>query len=309
MSEFFDNPNLNGTYPNSPFDLGISSGFDMNEHQQTNVAPSFEDDPFCKFSFGASNDFESSAGGIVAQNQFHLPPPAPAPKQQILQKPAQPVVSLSPNPDLSQLHIMPKSTDFTLEPEKFKIKSKPKPSRNIEELDQKTAEFNSVCLRRDVLINPNQISLLPTTFWVDGVFTFGDIVESYFKLKNNSNARFHHKLYNGLKITESNPFFVPYIGLSWVNDLVFKVDTAAFGRLLGIKHINPSLFNKGGNFPTHGFVEIMQSDLPSLAPDFDPNSIDFMNVKLLYHNERQFLRTSTESDIANIKWTPSVPKS
>jgi hypothetical protein len=58
--------------------------------------------------------------------------------------------------------------------------------------------------------------------------------------------------------------------------------------LLGIEAINGSLFNKQGNCPSHGFVEIGGVDARKLiGPDVFVG-VDFDNVRLIAHQSGGF---------------------
>ena len=318
--------------PNSPLEFGIS--FDtgsINDQQpiddiqnlpQENV---YQNDDLNLPNFAGfnlfeerSNDFDSSVSGALVVQQMTAQKPEnmynapqfqrPAPQRPPLQGT---IVALSPNQTVSPPNIMgnmQSSKDIFLEPQVFAIKSGKKRKTQVPILtSREDEEFYSVYNNPNIKINPKRLNFIPTTFWPnDQEYSFGDIVESYFRIKNNPDARFPHKLYNALKLTSTDANFIPYIGLTWLTNDVIKVDTVAFARLLNIKSINGALFHAQGNFPSHGFVEIKSvDDAANKGIDLSLlQSIDFEKVRLLYHAENLFTVDSTEEDIARIKWTP-----
>ncbi|KAH0793179.1 hypothetical protein GPJ56_002888 [Histomonas meleagridis] len=166
-------------------------------------------------------------------------------------------------------------------------------------------EFKSICQDPDVKFNPHALGFIPHTYWPDKQFTFGELVTDFFQRKNNSNARFYHKLYNALKIIEDDPFYIEFVGIEWVNEKVLKVDKNIFARLLGIKTIDGSLFHQQGNFPSHGFVELGSKDCLQYVTESDLEGVDFDKVRLLVHQNGVFTKGCTESSIEQCKWISS----
>jgi hypothetical protein len=128
------------------------------------------------------------------------------------------------------------------------------------------------------------------------------LVKDFFQRKNHANSRFSHKLYNALKITLDDPFYVEFIGIEWVTDVVLKIDKRIFARLLAIKTVDGSLFHQQGNFPSHGFVELSEQTGLEYVPKEVLDGVDFDNVRLLVHQEGVFRRNCTEADIERCKW-------
>jgi hypothetical protein len=146
------------------------------------------------------------------------------------------------------------------------------------------------------------LGFIPGRFWQNQDLTFGHLVQDFFQRKNNANSRFSHKLYNALKITLEDPFYIEFIGVEWVTDRVLKIDKHVFARLLGIKIIDGSLFHQQGNFPSHGFVELAEKNaLQWVTPEILAG-VDFDNVRLLVHQEGIVTRNCTEEDIDKCKW-------
>jgi hypothetical protein len=164
------------------------------------------------------------------------------------------------------------------------------------------AEFNQVCSDAAVVINPQKLGFIPSQFWSDESLTFGQLVKDFFQRKNHANSRFSHKLYNALKITVDDPFYIDFIGLEWVTDVVLKIDKRVFARLLAIKTVDGSLFHQQGNFPSHGFCELSEKTGLEFVSRELLESVDFDNVRLLVHQDGVFTRNCTEADIERCKW-------
>lgn len=152
-----------------------------------------------------------------------------------------------------------------------------------------------------IRFNPKRLGFLPSTFWKDGEATLGQLCSEFFRRKNNSNCRFPHKLYNALVLSEQGDWLVNVVGVQWIDDRTIKVNRERFARLLGIKSIEGSLFNKQGNFPSHGFVEVDPIVVRSKFPDFD-----FRSDRLIVHEAGIFVRGCTEQNITSCKWSLST---
>jgi len=164
-------------------------------------------------------------------------------------------------------------------------------------------EFMVACQSSALRFNPKQLGFIPSNLWVDRETDFSQTVSDFFRRKNNQNCRFIHKLYNGLRLVEADSMFLPFVGVSWLNASILKVDKVVFARLLGIRSIDGSLFHQQGNFPSHGFVEIGAGDVREMCPpDVDLSGIDFGNVRLVFHLEGVFTKGCTEAEIENCRW-------
>lgn len=171
-----------------------------------------------------------------------------------------------------------------------------------EECDQSTREFKTVCEDPALIFNPSTLGFIPSKVWPDKTMTFGELVCEFFQRKNNAHSRFAHKLYNALKISTADSFFAEFVGVEWITDRVLKVNKVVFGRLLGIKTIDGSLFHQQGNFPSHGFVELnQQTALEYVTPD-QLIGVDYDIVRLLVHQEGIFVKNCTEESILQCKW-------
>jgi hypothetical protein len=165
------------------------------------------------------------------------------------------------------------------------------------------AEFAQVCADPSIAFNPARLGFIPSKFWQDQDVPFGQLVQDFFQRKNNANSRFSHKLFNALRITIEDSFYVEFIGLEWVTDRVLRIDKRVFARLLGIKIVDGSLFHQQGNFPSHGFFELSEKNAHEyVGPDVIAG-VDFENVRLLVHQDGTFTRDCTEADIERCKWT------
>ena len=154
------------------------------------------------------------------------------------------------------------------------------------------------------ILSPKELGLIPSSFWNRcQSISFGDLVRDFFQKKNSINCRFLHKLYNALIISEKHSTLTQIIGVTWINDKILKVDKQTFGRLIGIKSLDNSLFHQQGNFPSHGFLEISSSEVTNLCPGIDLIGIDFDNIRLVYHSNNLFIKGCTEDLIETCKWT------
>jgi hypothetical protein len=150
-------------------------------------------------------------------------------------------------------------------------------------------EFERLSQDPNARFNPRELGFLPVP-WPEGERTFGELLKQLFQRKSRSSARFLHKLYGALKISEVDPELYPFVGVRWATDKVIKVDKAKFGRLLAIKAFNGALFHRQGNFPTHGFVELGVEQARAVVPVEMLRDVDFDNVRLLRHRPGVFVR-------------------
>lgn len=302
--------------PMSPIDVEIKNDNDViptvtpsdgsgSLNVGTEMFEQFVDDPF--FFDPLSNDFNSSVGiarVVKQQPELQYPfSPRPAPIAVPTPKVTNPIqITPTTMEACSPAPIMKK---FVLEPEVFKIKTKRKQTPRLLQPKPEDEAFFALCQNQAAKIYPHGLGFIPAAYWPDQVFSFGDVLEDYFRLKNNPNARFPCKLYNALKLTTNMPEYIPYVGIQWLNDTVIRVDTAIYGRFNKLQHVNGALFHSQGNFPSHGFIEIKSmSDALSKVDEALLTGVDFDSVRLLYHQSGQFTRNSVESDIIDVKWIP-----
>jgi hypothetical protein len=235
------------------------------------------------------------------------PPPPPPPSPPIRHQrfptspPSMPPFALPPNPGTfvggNHLRIQFNHLSHTRQ------HSLPPPAPP--DLGDVDVEFAQICADRAVRFNPHHLGFIPSNFWPDQNYSFGDLVTDFFQKKNNSNSRFSHKLYNALKIADEDPFYVTFLGIEWVTDHVLKIDKKIFARLLGIKTIDGSLFHQQGNFPSHGFVELNEAAAREAVSEADLEGVDYENVRLFTHRPGIFIRGCTEEAIDRCKWISS----
>ena len=271
-----------------------------------------------------SNDFDSSAGIpnrnaqpvntlMMDQGPF-LPQTTEERKQAISQVTSKgPPIQISPSPIVSGQNLivlnqnLPKSTDFKIEPEIFSIKGKKKksPLKQAIVTSSEQIRFIQFCQDQNNRIYPKRLGFIPSQYWPDQEYSFGAIVENFFMSKGSSSTYFSFKLYNALQIVKYFPPLIALIGVEWVNDYVIKVNKKAFAMLLGINKIDGGLFHSQGNFPSYGFVVIQSfADAISHVSEDVAKSVDYIDTVLLYHKERMFIKSSTESDVVKLKYMP-----
>jgi hypothetical protein len=165
-------------------------------------------------------------------------------------------------------------------------------------------EFQCACQNPLLACNPRELGFLPL-LWPDRLRTFGDLVENFFRKKTSGDARFLHKLFNAIKLSEFDPSYFRLVGVAWVTDRVLKVDKHRFAALLGIRVIDGSLFHKQGNFPSHGFAEIAPDQArTSLNPEA-LDGVDFDSVRLFVHESNNFFRGCRLDLLIKCKWINS----
>jgi len=165
--------------------------------------------------------------------------------------------------------------------------------------------FREVINDQNKVFCPQEIGFVPTNYWINSSLTFGELVQQFFQRKNNANCRFPQKLFNALLLVQHNPTMWPFVGVKWVSDDTFVVNKYVFGRLLGISACDGGLFHRQGNFPSHGFQEILPNDQP---PNVEGISIDYDQTRLLRHGARKFTRTCEDDFVNSCKWeNSSIP--
>jgi hypothetical protein len=164
------------------------------------------------------------------------------------------------------------------------------------------AEFERLCADPAIVLHPQKLGFIPREFWSNESITFGQLVKEFFQRKNHANSRFAHKLYNAVKIILDDPFYIEFVGIEWITDVVLRVDKKAFARLLAIKTIDGSLFHQQGNFPSHGFVELTEQTAMDFLSRDKLLGVDFDNIRLFAHHEGLFTKNITEEEIEQCKW-------
>jgi hypothetical protein len=165
------------------------------------------------------------------------------------------------------------------------------------------AEFARLCHDPSVKFDAVKLGLLPLNVSATQEITFGALAYGFFQKKNTLAVRFPHKLFNALKLVESDPFYADFVGVEWVNETVLKVNKRVFARLLGIKTIDGSLFHQQGNFRSHGFAELGVHEARACLSEADLADVDFDEVRLLVHQTGAFTRSSRGDQVEHCKWT------
>jgi hypothetical protein len=182
----------------------------------------------------------------------------------------------------------------------------PKTQKFPPELDDapngSNADYEVALTNHSLVFSPQGLGFLPSNYWLDVDETFGELLSKFFQRKNNANCRFPHKLYNALALVEHDPEMFRFVGVQWVTDRVFKVDKLIFGRMLGISAIDGSLFHQQGNFPSHGFAEVMGEKLARLKAEHPLADVDQERVRLFFHKGNVFTRGTCEDVVMKCKW-------
>jgi hypothetical protein len=172
-------------------------------------------------------------------------------------------------------------------------------------LDERDAAFDAVCANTEITLNPVELGFIPAKTWKDERVTFGEVVANFFKKKTGGTCRFPHKLFNALRIVQSGAVTSEFVGVEWLTDGIIKVDKVAFARLLGIKVVEGSLFHKQGNFPSHGFIEVLPRDATFVLSHEQLKGVDFDRVRLVTHTAGEFMRGSRPDIDLRCKWINS----
>ena len=176
-------------------------------------------------------------------------------------------------------------------------------TENKEEQDM----FDLCFSNQSFVFEPKKLGLIPEVFWKGDVITFSSLVSNFFRRKNNPKCRFHHKLYNALKLTSTYPNIVPILGVEWISEYIILVHKKEFAKLLGVRTVEGCLFHKQGNFPAYGFVSPSPQDLVPILGENMRRSFDYVNCKLYIHKDKKFHKGCTEKDIEDWKWE-KIPK-
>jgi hypothetical protein len=162
--------------------------------------------------------------------------------------------------------------------------------------------FESALTDPTLVCNPRADGFLPSNYWLETQYTFGEVVQSFFQRRNNANCRFPHKLFNALVLVDNDPKFYDLVGVKWVTDRVFKVDKLLFGRLLAVGTVDDALFHHQGMFQTNGFVELSQNDTNALRDEYDIGDVDQERVRLMFSETNSFYRNCDEAAVSSCGW-------
>jgi hypothetical protein len=245
--------------------------------------------------WGFETDFcGSSLGDPFPSFQLPAPPPTPAPPQ------------ISHRHTFSSPAAMSVASVFEDPPPACHFRNSSfDPVHPLPLMGDAESEFAAISNDAAVTFDPRELGFVPANFWKDRQFTFGELVREFFQKKNSANTRFLHKLYNALRIAESDPFYAEFVGLEWVNEKVIRIDKKKFARLMGIKAIDGSLFHQQGNFPSHGFIEVGAQNCREFVEAEGLEGVDFDDVRLVMHSTGDFLRSSTPGALEKCRWINS----
>ena len=160
--------------------------------------------------------------------------------------------------------------------------------------------FMAVCKNQNMILHPVKDGFIPRKFWEKWPEpTFGWCIINFFQKKNNSNSRFLFKLYNALLIHKNYPELSKYVGVSFKTNELIKVEKRIFGRLIGVKTLDNSLFHQQGNFPSHGFEEVSAAEVSKICPG--EVVINPSEERYLIHKDKVFVKGCTESQVVNYR--------
>lgn len=162
--------------------------------------------------------------------------------------------------------------------------------------------FDTLMNDKMVVFNPVKLGFFPKTFWPNANFPFCDLVTEYFVHNVGPNFRFPLRLYNALRITDDDPFYIDFIGLMWVNEIIIKVYIPVLARFLNLRNPEESLFGQQGQFTLHGFEILTKSKVSSFCTEEDLEDVDFQNVRIIIHQGGLFRRQVKEEELLSYKW-------
>jgi hypothetical protein len=214
---------------------------------------------------------------------------------------------LSPDPSAAQTSDI---SPFFLLPPDPPESSKPRAPRRIRfcsdaiETDgpRSNAAFQAALDDPTLTCDPIADGFVPLDFWSTNSYTFGDLVRTFFQKRSTAGCRFPHKLYNALMLVELDVKYYDLVGVQWLTDRIFKVDSLLFGRLLGLHALASSLFHRQGNFRSHGFVELGGSEADQLRDSCDLSDLDMDRVRLVFSPTNAFYRDCGDASITGCRW-------
>lgn len=174
--------------------------------------------------------------------------------------------------------------------------------------------FEDVYNDETCVINPTQIHLLPEKYWAQQspTLTFAQIVNSYFKQNRTQNSTFMLKLYNLLLISINYPILEKALGVRWVNDNVIEVSRSGLVNIFNLREntVDGSMFHRQGNFSTHKFIEVNESNFQQLGFYEYPKMPRIQgDTKFFMHEPHIFTRRPmTEMELKSIKYSNEAKK-
>lgn len=165
-----------------------------------------------------------------------------------------------------------------------------------------------------IVLNPVALSLLPEKYWSQQsqTMTFAQIVKEYFKQNRTQNSTFMLKLYNLLLISSQIPKLQRAIGVRWVNDSVIELSRSALINIFNVREstVDGSMFHRQGNFPTHRFIEITDTNFQQMGfLEYGQMPRVPGDTKFFIHEPRVFTRRPmTEGELRSIKYSNEAKK-
>lgn len=190
----------------------------------------------------------------------------------------------------------------------------PYPDESVNLQPTQVPSFEDVYNDETCIINPTQIHLLPEKYWSQQspTLTFAQMVNSYFKQNRTQNSTFMLKLYNLLLISINYPILEKALGVRWVNDNVIEVSRSGLVNIFNLREntVDGSMFHRQGNFPTHKFIEVNESNFQQLGFYEYPKMPRIQgDTKFFMHEPHIFTRRPmTEMELKSIKYSNEAKK-
>lgn len=153
-----------------------------------------------------------------------------------------------------------------------------------------------------IILDPVELKFIPADQWTRGKVTLEKLKKEFFCARSSKCLRFEYKLWNALQITKHYPYLFSEIGVRWVAKSYIMVHRDIFGHLLQVTRPSAALFSSCGMFMTHGFREILLSEVKHTIDPREMASIDESIVRLFAHKANDFNEESGAEDIIKIKW-------
>ena len=153
-----------------------------------------------------------------------------------------------------------------------------------------------------ILLDPIELRFIPADQWTKGKVSLDHLKKDFFCARSSKCLRFEYKLWNALQITKHYPYLFKEIGVRWIAKSYIMVHRDIFGHLLQVTRPSAALFSSCGMFMTHGFREIMLSEVRNTIDPREITAIDESIVRLFAHKANDFNEDSGAADIVKIKW-------
>lgn len=174
--------------------------------------------------------------------------------------------------------------------------------------------FEDVYNDSTCILNPMELHLLPEKYWSQqpSTMTFAQIVNTYFKQNRTQNSTFMLKLYNLLLISIQCPILEKALGARWLNDNVIDISRSGLINIFNVREntVDGSMFHRQGNFSTHKFIEINESNFQQLGFYEYPKMPRIQgDTKFFIHEPHVFTRRPmTEAELKMIRYSNEAKK-